>query len=191
MEQNIKSIIESLLYVSGQDGIELSEFKRVLEIKTDEIRNYLKDMAKDYQSNSNRGLIIENYGDKYFLLTKKSNKDIIAKLFDVKIKNPLSTSLLETLAIIAYNAPCPGSKIEQIRGHSASNQIERLIKLDLIKNVGRATTPGCPYLYDVTPKFFATFGIKSIKELPNINKVFDQNNSNDEDFFTTKFNNQK
>ncbi|WEK82962.1 MAG: SMC-Scp complex subunit ScpB [Mycoplasma sp.] len=191
MEKNIKSIIESLLYVAGQDGIEISELKRVLEIKSDEIRAYLKDMKKDYESNPNRGLTINNYGDKYFLLTKTSNKDLISKLFDVKIKNPLSSSLLETLAIIAYNAPCPGSKVEQIRGHSAINQIERLIKLDLIKNVGRATTPGCPYLYDVTPKFFSTFGIKSIKELPDITKSFDENNSNDEDFFASKFSDKK
>ena len=94
---------------------------------------------------------------------------------------------MEALAIIAYNAPCPGSKVEQIRGKDASTIIARLQALGLIENKGRATTPGCPYLYDVTSKFFDRFGIKSIKELPEINEqLFMEEIDANEDFFDSK-----
>lgn len=189
MEMNIKSVIESLLYVAGQDGVEISDIKRVLNIPTDEIRNYLKDMQKDYASNVNRGLNIEFFGDKWYLLTKKENKDFIANLFDINFKNPLSRSMLEALAVIAYNSPCPKSKIEQICGHNATNTIKRLMDLDLIHCVGQASTPGLPYLYEITSKFFNLFGIKSIKELPNIENDFDKDiTTNSEDFFSQKIN---
>ena len=130
MEKNNKSIIESVLYVSGDEGIKVADLKKVLDLATDDIRKLLNEMKKEMDNDPNRGITIECFEDTYHLLTKKENHDELTKLFDIKIKNPLTGSMLETLAIIAYNMPCPTSKVEQIRGHNAINTIQKLLKLE-------------------------------------------------------------
>ena len=170
MNNNYKSLIESLLYIRGNEGVTVIEIKKMINLPTDEIRKILKEMKNEYDVNSSRGITIELYGDLYRLLTKKQNHDTISLVYDIKVKSPLTQALLETLAIIAYNQPCPLSLIEKIRGHNAINAIEKLKSLELVNCVGRANTPGKPYLYEITNKFFDIFGIKSIDELPNINK---------------------
>ena len=168
---NYKSIIESILYVSGEEGIEINEIKKVIDLPTNDIRNLIKELSQQYGNNSDSGLLIKVYGDHYYMLTKPENKDVLSKLIEIKTKNPLNQPLLETLAIIAYNQPCTRGKIEEIRNMDPSYAIDKLENLDLIKNVGRADTPGSPYLYEVTQKFFDLFGIKSLKELPELNNI--------------------
>lgn len=168
---NNKSVIESILYTVGSDGVELSNIKKILNIPTQDIKNILKELATDYSNNENCGLTIKMFGEKYYLLTKEANHEYIAKLVDVKNRNPLTPALLETLAIVAYNQPCTRSKIEEIRNMDPTFAVDRLIELGLIENLGRAETPGNPFLYGVTQKFFELFGIKSLKELPPIDEV--------------------
>ena len=184
MNNNTKSIVESLLYIKGRDGTTVNEIKKVINLPVDDIRKLLKEMKKEYDQNVDRGITIQQYGDTYRLLTKKENHDILTLIYDTKTKSPLTQSLLETLAIVAYNQPCPSSLIEKIRGHNALNGLEKLTKLDLIKCVGRANTPGKPYLYEITNKFYDLFGIKSMKELPNIDENINLDDlDNSFDFF--------
>ncbi len=184
MNNNTKSIVESLLYIKGRDGTTVNEIKKVINLPVDDIRKLLKEMKKEYDQNVDRGITIQQYGDTYRLLTKKENHDILTLIYDTKTKSPLTQSLLETLAIVAYNQPCPSSLIEKIRGHNALNGLEKLTKLDLIKCIGRANTPGKPYLYEITNKFYDLFGIKSMKELPNIDENINLDDlDNSFDFF--------
>jgi segregation and condensation protein B len=177
---NNKSVIESILYVSGSEGIDVGEMKKVLNIPVDEIRKIIKEMKEEYDTNPNMGLTIKTYGSSYYLLTKPENKDFVSKLIDIRVKNPLSPSILESLAIIAYNSPCQKSKIDEIRGINSDGAINKLVELGLIEDVGRASTPGRPFLYQVTQKFFNLFGLKSIKDLPklDINAQLDLNEEN-------------
>jgi segregation and condensation protein B len=181
-----KAIIESLLYVSGADGIDISDIKRVLDIPSDEIRDILKQMSQDYETDTDSGLIIKVYDNHYYLFTKPEHKDLIAKLADVRLKNPLTPALLETLAIIAYNTPCTRIKIDEIRGTNSEGAIARLTNLKLINEAGRAETPGRPYIYELTQEFFNLFGIKSLKELPKIDFSISEDFDVDTvDFFNT------
>lgn len=163
---NKKSIIESLLYVAGSDGISLTDIKKALDCPVDEIRSLLKEMSSEYVQNENFGLIIQNYNDNYYLLTKPSNKEYIAKLIDVRTKNPLSPAMLEVLAYVAYHNPTTLAKIDEVRSKSSETIIHKLESLGLINNLGRSETPGRPYQYAVSQKFFNLFGIKDEKDLP-------------------------
>lgn len=176
---NYKSIIESILYTVGSKGIELSDLKKILNINIPEIRTILKEKAKQLFDDENCGLCIKVYGDRYYLLTKECNHSYLEKLVTTKTRNPLTPSLLETIAIIAYNQPCPKSKIEEIRNMDATFAINRLLELNLIENIGKSDSPGCPYLYQVTQNFFNLFGIKSINQLPPIEDInFDEKDIN-------------
>jgi len=184
---NNRSVIESILYVCGSDGVQASDIKKVLDIPSEEIHEILKEIKNDYDHNENSGLTIKSYDGYYHLLTKAENQPIIAKLIDIKAKNPLTTSLLETLAIIAYNSPCTANKIQQIRNIDPSANLQKLQALNLIKLIGRADTPGRPYLYEVTEKFYNLFGIKNKNDLPKLEDMLQNLSEIDEteDFFNS------
>ncbi|MDR3163900.1 MAG: SMC-Scp complex subunit ScpB [Mycoplasmataceae bacterium] len=193
MEQtiNYQSIIESLLYVAGKDGLDIADIKKAINLPTDDIRTIIKTINKQYETNENCGFTIKFFGSHVYLLTKPLNKDYVAKLIDVKLKNPLTPAMLECLAIIAYNNPCTKVRIEEIRGTNSEAPIKHLETLELIKNIGKATTPGRPYLYEVTHKFFNLFGITSISDLPKINFDFTQDFANENlDFFNANRENE-
>jgi segregation and condensation protein B len=78
----------------------------------------------------------------------------------------LSSSSMETLAIIAYNQPATKSFIEQVRGVDSTYAITTLCEKQLIEVVGRLDVPGKPNLYATTETFLRCFGLSSLEELP-------------------------
>ncbi|MGL4950311.1 MAG: SMC-Scp complex subunit ScpB [Mycoplasma sp.] len=187
--QKIKSIIESTLYVCGNEGASLNDLKKITEASSSDIRKIIKEMTNDFSNDKSRGLTIQMYGEKYKLLSKPENREDISKLITLKYRNPLSNKVMETLAIIAYNQPCTKSIIQDIRGKDPTVTIQKLIDLELIIEAGRSEGPGRPFLYTVTHKFYNIFGIKNISDLPAINldqpfhdeeiSFFDTNRFND------------
>jgi segregation and condensation protein B len=83
-----------------------------------------------------------------------------------------SRALLETLILIAYRQPITRSEIEQVRGVSINLQIMKtLLDFEWIKIVGQRNTPGRPRLYGTTAAFLDHFGLKSLEELPSLDKL--------------------
>ena len=80
----------------------------------------------------------------------------------------LSQSLMETLAVIAYNQPTTRAYVDAVRGVDSSYAVGALIEKDLIEQCGRLDAPGRPALYRTTVKFLRVFGISEIEELPTI-----------------------
>ena len=78
----------------------------------------------------------------------------------------------ETLAIIAYHQPITRSEIENIRGVSLSRgTLDLLLELGWIQPGQRRTTPGNPLTWKTSNKFLDHFGLKEIKDLPEINDL--------------------
>lgn len=168
------SILESVLFVSSPEGVDINSLKRVLEIPADQIHILLKQLKKKYESDPDSGLTLTNYGSIYRILSKDVNNDFISKIQKVQLKNPLNKTLLEVLAIIVYNSPCPMSKIENIRNADPKSSIEKLLKLGLIVSNKRADGPGRPFLYEPTKEFFNVFGIKKLSDLPKLSDILSE-----------------
>ena len=83
----------------------------------------------------------------------------------------LSASQLETLTIIAYYQPATRAYVDQIRGVDSSYSVGALLTKGLIEECGRLNVPGRPILYQTTPDFLRTFGLASLAELPEIEKI--------------------
>lgn len=64
----------------------------------------------EYEKSNQRGIVLRKIGETYKFLTKPEIGKIISTSFGLKPKNPLNQSMIETLAIIAYNEPCTRSK---------------------------------------------------------------------------------
>ena len=78
----------------------------------------------------------------------------------------LSPAGLETLAIVAYRQPVTRGIIERIRGVDLDYVVRALMHRRLIREQGRADTPGRPYLYGTTFEFLERFGLTSLVDLP-------------------------
>ena len=164
---NLKAVIEGLLFVVGDDGLDLDEISKILEISKDETKELIKELQNDYQS-SERGIRIDFLGDKLKLTTKKEHNIYYQKLLTTEDNNTLSQAALETLAIIAYNQPITRVKVDELRGISNNHIIRKLVAKGLIKEGGRSNMPGRPILYETTSEFLDCFGLSSLNELPEI-----------------------
>lgn len=83
-----------------------------------------------------------------------------------------SRALLETLAIIAYRQPTTRGEIDEVRGVSSSNvHIKTLLERGWIKASGQRDTPGRPAEYSTTTQFLDYFGLRSLKQLPQIAQI--------------------
>lgn len=162
---NYKSILESLLFVVGEEGLSLDEIKNVLDLDFEECKKVIDELSNDY---INRGIELCLLGNRYKLVTKKENKQYIQKLVTLSDSDTLSEAALETLAIIAYNQPVTRVMVDEIRGISSSHMIRKLVYKNLICEVGRSETAGRPILYGTTSLFLDYFGLKDIKDLPKI-----------------------
>lgn len=167
--KNIKSIIESLLFIWG-DPLSFKEIAKVIDKPSKEIKLTLNEMKDDYMRND-RGLELKSYDDNYQLVTKKENFDYISKLINKKKTNKLSNSAMEVLSIIAYKQPVTRLEIEEIRGVKSNSSIDLLVRRELIEEVGRLDKMGKPILYGTTLEFLRVFSLESLDSLPNIKEI--------------------
>ena len=164
---NHVSILESLLFVVGDEGLTINEIKEILNIEDNEIKEIIEQLSNSYNENA-RGITLTILGNRLKLITKKENKNYIKKLSVLDKNDTLTDAALETLAIIAYNQPITRIMVDEIRGVSSSYLIRKLICKNLISEIGRSEAAGRPVLYATTSLFLDYFGLKSISDLPNI-----------------------
>lgn len=172
VKDNYKSIIESLLFVSGEP-LTLRELSNNLELEDKYIKELLGEMMEEYDQRS-RGIKIIPINGSYQLVTKPINSDHIQKLIKKHTRQSLSQASLESLAIIAYKQPITRIEIEDIRGVKSDSAIQRLIERDLICEVGRKEVPGRPILYGTTDEFLRHFGLVDLKQLPSLDLYADE-----------------
>lgn len=185
MEQNeILSILEGMLFLSGDDGLTVKQVTAVLDITKKEATMLLDKLIQVVNDREVKGIELVNYGGVYKYITLAEHNEYYKKMIEQN-EATLSNAALETLAIIAYNQPITRVAVEDIRGVGCDAMIRKLVAKALIKEVGREDTPGKPILYGVTPEFMDAFNLMSLEELPELKEVkddFDQ-----DDIFNTKY----
>ncbi len=184
-----KAVLEGLLFVVGEDGLTLDQIAEVLEISEEEVKELVQDLKHSYE-NEDRGLRIDYLGNRLKLTTKFEHREYYQKLLENPETNILSQAALETLAIIAYNEPITRVEVDKIRGVSSSQMIRKLVAKGLIKESGRSDLPGRPILYETTNEFLDYFGLKSIEELPDMEKYIEaaeEDVTEETDLYTSKY----
>jgi len=180
---NLEAVLEGILFVTGEEGLSLEQITNILEIDKEELITIINNLNQNY-NNENRGLKLEYFGEKLKIVTKKEHSIYYKRLIGEENKEPLSPSALETLAIIAYNEPVTRVMVDEIRGVNSAHLIRKLVFKNFIHEVGRSELPGRPILYGVTNQFLDYFGLKSTKDLPEIN--FEEE-IEETDLFNTKY----
>lgn len=161
----IKSVIEGLLFVAGDEGIDIKQLAAVVELDKEIVEDIINDMLGDYRR-GNRGFQIIQIADTYQLTTLPEHAPYFERLATSPSNSTLSQAALETLAIVAYKQPITRADIEEIRGVKSERSISTLVGKGLIKEAGRLDAVGRPILYGTTKEFLEYFGLRNLKELP-------------------------
>ncbi len=180
-----KSIVESLLFAAGDEGLTLKQLTTVLEIDERVVLDVISSLKDDYQA-PDRGIAIIELAGTWQLTTKKEHSTYLKKLVESPVTQSLSQAALETLAIVAYKQPITRTEVESIRGVKSERPLQTLAAKALVKEVGRAEGTGRAILYGTTREFLDYFGLKDIKELPPLS-VSVEDSEEEADLFFEKF----
>ncbi|WP_391123078.1 SMC-Scp complex subunit ScpB [Psychrobacillus sp. L3] len=179
--------MESLLFVSGDDGLTKKQLAFLTETTEEVVTQTLDKMMQEYESSAERGIVIKQLAGTYQFVTKLANVQTIQKLVENPTSQSLSQASLEVLAIIAYKQPITRVEIEDIRGVKSERPIYTLSAKGLVQEVGRAEGTGRAILYGTTTEFLQYFGLKDIKALPPLPEEVSVDEMEDADLFMTKF----
>lgn len=173
--------IEAIIF-AAEEGISARDLKQVLkdalaiDINTQEVVDLLKKIQEKYED-EDQVFSLKVFGKQYQFLTKEKYHEAVNQLQAHKDKKKLSQAALETLSIIAYRQPITKLEVEQIRGVNCDYSIQRLLEKNLIEIVGKADSIGKPLLYATSGQFMQHFGIKSVKDLPQLKDIIAEENS--------------
>lgn len=168
-QEQLQRAIEAILFAAGEP-IEIARLSEVLSVDPDEIEKAADALANDW-AYDRRGIRILKLEKRYQMVSSGEMADYITAALETRKPPKLSSSQLEALTIIAYYQPATKAMVEQIRGVDSSYSIGALLNKKLIEDAGRLNVPGRPILYRTTPAFLRTFGLSSLEDLPEIEKV--------------------
>ena len=164
--EKTEAAIEAILFTMGE-SVEAEKIAVAIEHDVDTTVKIIHNMMDKYE-NEDRGIKIIELEESFQLCTKEEYYDNLIRICSQPRRYTLTDAALETLSIIAYKQPVTKIEIEKIRGVNSDRSVNKLVELELVKEVGRLDAPGRPMLFGTTEEFLRTFGVGSIDELPVI-----------------------
>ena len=166
--EKTEAAIEAILFTMGE-SVEAEKIAVAIEHDVDTTVKIIHKMMDKYE-NEDRGIKIIELEGSFQLCTKEEYYDNLIRICSQPRRYTLTDAALETLSIIAYKQPVTKIEIEKIRGVNSDRSVNKLVELELVKEVGRLDAPGRPMLFGTTEEFLRTFGVGSIDELPVISE---------------------
>jgi len=163
--------IEAVIFAS-EEAVTLQTVRQVTgrDLDSAEFQSIIEKLNAEY-AETGRTFHIHRIAGGYRFLSRPEFSDILKKLLAPNIRRRLSQSILEVLAVIAYNQPVTRGEIQQIRGVSPDYAIDRLLLRGFIEVRGRADSPGKPLQYGTTKEFLDLFHLSSLKDLPKLREI--------------------
>lgn len=170
MEQSeMERVIEAILFAAGEP-VELQRLAETVQCDCDEAESAAHSLM-DRLSFERRGIRVVRLENAYQMCSSGEMSAYVTHALETRKPPKLSASQLEALTVIAYYQPATKAYLEQIRGVDSSYSVSALLNKHLIEECGKLNAPGRPILYRTTADFLRTFGLESLDELPEIEKM--------------------
>ena len=163
---SVKPALEAMLLVSG-DPVSASDLARVLGMTPGEVASALAELAAEYSA-ANRGFQLREVAGGWRMFTHPAYHDQVEALVLSWDTRKLSQAALEALAVVAYHQPVTREGVKAVRGVNSDGVISSLVDKGLVREVGRAADKGQAILYGTTQAFLEKFGLRSLRELPDL-----------------------
>ena len=161
-----KAALEALLLVSS-DPVSASALGQAVGIAPGEAASLLAELQVEYEE-ANRGFQLREVAGGWRLFTHPAFHDLVEAYVLSWDTQKLSQAALETLAVIAYHQPATREVVRGIRGVNSDGVISSLVDKGLVREVGRDPERGQAILYGTTNAFLEKFGLRSIRDLPDL-----------------------
>ncbi len=163
---SVRGAIEAMLLASS-DPVSATDLASILGIAPGEASEALADLAAEY-SDANRGFQLREVAGGWRLFTHPAFHDQVEALVMSWDTRRLSQAALETLAVIAYHQPVTREGVKAIRGVNSDGVISSLVDKGLVREAGRDPRRAQAIRYATTQSFLEKFGLKSLRELPDL-----------------------
>ncbi|HLR11777.1 MAG TPA: SMC-Scp complex subunit ScpB [Sporosarcina sp.] len=187
MHEQLAAMIESLLFVAGDEGLTMKQLQTIVEQEEALIEEVLKTMQARYEEETVRGFTLKQYGGAYRLVTKAAFAEAIQELLENPTPQTMTKASLEVLAIIAYKQPVTRVEIDDLRGVKSEGPLQTLVSRGFIMEKGRSDGAGRAILYGTTELFLDRFGLASLDQLPPLATDPEQIEDGETDLFMTQF----
>lgn len=161
-----KGALEALLLVSS-DPVSASTLAQAIDITPGEAASLLAELKVEYEE-ANRGFQLREVAGGWRLFTHPAYHDQVEAYVLSWDTQRLSQAALETLAVIAYHQPVTRETVKGIRGVNSDGVISSLVDKGLVREVGRDAQRGQAILYGTTNAFLEKFGLRSTRDLPDL-----------------------
>ena len=170
MEQNdLQRALMAVLFAAGEP-VAASRLAESLQVDESEIHRECEALMSALSFNRS-GIRIVRLENAYQMCSSAEMAEYVTRTLETHKPPKLSPSQLETLTVIAYYQPATKAYVETIRGVDSAYSVSALLTKKLIRECGRLNVPGRPILYETTPDFLRVFGLESLADLPDIEKV--------------------
>lgn len=160
MTENLPSIIEALLFVSGEP-LSISKLAEHTKKSAREVEDALHALESLL---GGRGVHLLRKNDEVTLVTVPEVGEHIERFIKEEILGELSRAALETVTIIAYKHPVSRAEIDYIRGVNSSFTLRALLARGLVERA--EGTGGRRYQYQPTMAFMKFLGLRYMQDLP-------------------------
>ncbi|GAK02356.1 LOW QUALITY PROTEIN: segregation and condensation protein B [Geomicrobium sp. JCM 19037] len=186
MEQDLTGIVETILYISGDEGLDTLRLAESLETNQSRIVSELKRLQQEYEEQA-KTLQIVQVGETFKLTTRPEFSLYVEKYAKPPERSVLSQAALESLAIVAYRQPVTRLDVEEVRGLKQTGHYihtEGSLRKGRVKGAGRAI------LYQTTTRFLDVFHLESLESLPKIDESASDEGEEQMDLFLTNYKEQ-
>ncbi|HEX8974033.1 MAG TPA: SMC-Scp complex subunit ScpB [Patescibacteria group bacterium] len=163
-QEKLQSIIESVLFVSGE-GIKKSKLAKIAGVENGVLEEVLGKLTEKY-SLPRSGLTLLAKGEEVQLASKADNVVFVEQMVKNELAEGLSPAALEVVSIIAYRGPISKTEIEAIRGVNCSYTLRNLLLRGLIE---RSDNPrdSRGYVYSISFELLKKLGVDRVEKLPD------------------------
>ena len=167
-QAQLSGAIEAMLFVTDEP-VGVIELADMLEADPKLVEQALVDLREKLEREQ-RGIQLREVAGGWRLYTHPAYHDLVEKYVLSWGTRKLSQAAMETLAIVAYLQPCTRAGVASVRGVNSDSSINSLVEKGLIREAGQADAPGNPTLYATTRGFLEKFGLRSVRDLPDLDE---------------------
>lgn len=164
---NTKSLLESLLFISGRP-MSIGKLAEILKADKNELAQPLEELMQEYNT-QDKGVQIIKAGQSYQMVTSPQNSRLIKEYIKSEQTGELTKPSLETLTIIAYRGPITKAELEQIRGVNCSLILRNLMIKGLVE--AEEDKEKMATVYNITHDFLRFLGLNRVEELQDFVKL--------------------
>jgi segregation and condensation protein B len=162
----VRAWIEALLYASAEP-LSIKDLRKTIP-EAGELFEPAIEELKELYAREGRGLQLVEVAGGLQITTRPECHEVVSRLLSTAKPSRLTLQALETLAVIAYRQPITVPELLDLRGVRSAGVVRTLLEKKLVRIVGRKPVVGRPLLYGTTKEFLLRFGLKDLRDLPQL-----------------------